>query len=149
MDTTEDNREDVLGLLARGDRQRLCELADTILDQHVGAGGDFSVIRDPVAGVLTTQVREPLAGQRFLRGDILVSQAEVVLGGSAGWGMCFGDDRASALALAICDTEIARAGELADDVRALARETDRTLRERRAAERERLRPTIVEFEEIA
>lgn len=149
MHSTEDNREDVLGLLARGDRQRLCELADTILSRHVGAGGAFSVTRDPVAGVLTTQVREPLAGQRFLLGDILVSQAEVSVGGVPGWGMCFGDDRASALALAICDAEIARAGELADEVRALARDTERALREQRAAEWERLRPTIVEFEEIS
>lgn len=149
MDTTEATREDVLGLLARGDRTRLRQLADRILSRIAEHGEDFTVTRDPATGVLTTQVREPLAGQRFLVGDILVTQAEVILTGTPGWGLCFGDDAASALAMAICDAEVARSGPHAEEIRALARETGCELREKRAAEWDRLRPTIVEFEEIA
>lgn len=151
VDTTDPaaTRGDVLGLLARGDRARIRALADEILHSHSEAGTDFHITRDPVTGVLSTQIREPLAQHRFLVGDIIASQAEVTVDGTPGWGMCLGEDRPTALALAICDAEVARETTAAERVRALAAQTAETLREQRAAEWDKLRPTIVEFEEIA
>lgn len=158
------DREALGGLLALADPERLRVLADAILAEVVPAEQDratapaqghttpapaFQITRAPATGVLVGQVREPIASQRFIAGDLVASTAEVVLGEATGWGMRLGDDRAAALAQAVLDAEVLRGGERTADIIALALTTDEHLRAERAAEWERLTPTIVEFEEIA
>lgn len=142
------NREHLLGLLARSKPAPVVALADDIL-AALDDRSLFHLSQPPVTGVVSTQVREPLAGHRFLVGDVVATQAEVVLDGVPGWGMCVGADKPFALALALCDAEIARDGDLAPRIRDHAEHTDEALKKARAEEFERLRPTIVEFEEIA
>lgn len=126
------------GLLTLADPERLRALADAILAEVVPAEQDragdpaqgsaqnpaqghaapapaFQIT--PSTGVLVGQVREPIASQRFIAGDL--------------------------------DAEVLRGGDRTADIIELALATDEHLRTERAAEWERLTPTIVEFEEIA
>lgn len=109
---------------------------------------ELTVTRPPVVGVVVTQVREPVAEERFILGDVMVTQAEVSRRGVLGWAMRLGSDRMAALSAAILEAEWVahgpRAGEIEDLTRRTAGERDAA----RAAERERLAPSIVEFEEI-
>lgn len=107
-----------------------------------------TVTRAPQTGVVVTQAREPVAEQRFILGDVMVTQAEVERRGSYGWAMRMGGDRAAALSAAILAAEYSAGGPRRAEIEALV---DRTERERiaaRAAEWERLSSSIVEFEEI-
>lgn len=138
------SREERAALLALAPPDELVGLADACLAD----GAVPRVLRAPEVGCVATQVTEPIAGDRFLLGDVLAVQAEVELGGSRGWAMRLGDDRAAALAAAICDAEVQAGRSHAADVvdlcgRVAAREA--------AAEAEewaRLAPTVVEFEEL-
>lgn len=141
-------REHLLGLLARSEPTSVVALADDIL-AALDDRSAFHLSQPPVTGVVSSQVREPLTRHRFLVGDVVATQAEVVLNGVPGWGMCIGSNKPFALALALCDAEIARDGGLAPRVRDHAARTEEALTQQRAEEFERLRPTIVEFEEIA
>ena len=158
------DREALGGLLALADPERLRALADAILAEVVPAEQDratapaqgqatpapaFQITRAPATGVLVGQVREPIASQRFIAGGLVASTAEVVLGYATGWGMRLGDDRAAALSQAVLDAEVLRGGDRTAEIVELALATDERLRAERAAEWERLTPTIVEFEEIA
>jgi alpha-D-ribose 1-methylphosphonate 5-triphosphate synthase subunit PhnG len=109
---------------------------------------DVTVTRAPTVGVVVTQVREPVAEERFILGDVMACQAEVQRRGAFGWAMRLGGDRMSTLAAAILAAEWAASGPRALDIAALC---DRSAERRaadRAAEWERLSPSIVEFEEI-
>ncbi|GAA0902865.1 phosphonate C-P lyase system protein PhnG [Pseudonocardia zijingensis] len=137
-------REERAGLLALARAEELVGLADACLAD----GAVPRVLRAPEVGCVATQVREPIAGDRFLLGDVLAVQAEVELGGSRGWSMRLGDDRVAALAAAICDAEVEAGRARADEVLALC---ERVAAREAAAEAEewaQLAPTVVEFEEL-
>lgn len=140
---TRPSREDLSELLSLADPVRLRDLADRCL-----AGTELTVVRGPETGTVATQVREPIAGARFLLTDVLVSSAEVTLDGTPGWGMRLGADRPAALAQAVCEAELARDGAYAAELRELCAEVATRRAVDRAAEWQRLTPTIVEFEEI-
>lgn len=147
-------REDVLGSLAKAVQtpalaDAVKDLGNEILTGYDTTHTEFRFTRGPVTGVIAAQVIEPISGQRFLPGDVVASEAGVNVDGHDGWGMCFGTDRAAALALAVCDAEIARGTDWAAKVRELAARCARELADQRAREFERLRPSIVEFEEIS
>ncbi len=137
------SRERRTELLAYAGSAELMELADTCL----GAGEDPVVVVAPELGTITAQVREPIVGQRFLLGDVLVCRAEVQWSGYRGWAMRTDENRPAALAAAILDA--AQADPVhAEQVDALcARVTERT-RDDEAAEWAELEPTIVRFEEL-
>jgi len=137
-------REERTALLALARSEELVGLADACLADSVVP----RVLRAPEVGCVATQVREPIAGERFLLGDVLAVQAEVELGGARGWSMRLGDDRVAALAAAICDAEVAAGRTHAKDVLDLC---GRVAAREAAAEAEewaRLAPTVVEFEEL-
>ncbi|OYN96258.1 alpha-D-ribose 1-methylphosphonate 5-triphosphate synthase subunit PhnG [Propionibacteriaceae bacterium ES.041] len=136
-------REELAEQLSLADPSTLVEIAELCLDAH-----DLQVVRGPEVGTVATQVREPIAGTRFLLADVLASSAEVRLAGTPGWAMRMGADPEAALAQAICDAELQRDGAYADRLRRLCADVATTTRMERAAEWERLCGTIVEFEEI-
>ncbi|GAA5018639.1 phosphonate C-P lyase system protein PhnG [Actinopolymorpha pittospori] len=109
---------------------------------------DVTVTRPPTVGVVVTQVRDTVAEERFILGDVLVTQAEVQRRGTFGWSMRLGSDRVAALAGAILAAEWQAGGPRATEIEALADRTEDRRRVERAAEWERLTPSIVEFEEI-
>lgn len=137
-------REERTALLAVAEPAELIGLADACLAD----GATPQVLLAPEVGCVATQVAEPVAGERFLLGDVLACRAEVELGGERGWAMRLGDDRAAVLAAAICDAEVqadrARAAEVVAFCRRVA---DRLARED-ASEWAQLAPTVVEFEEL-
>jgi len=136
--------EDRAALLALADPVELIGLADACLAD----GGRPRVLVAPEVGCVATQVREPIAGERFLLGDVLACRAEVELGGARGWAMRLGDDRAAVLAAAICDAEVQAARPRAADVAALCRRVADRVAAEEAAEWAELAPTVVEFEEL-
>lgn len=142
-------------------RERLLELLVSAPAEEVGriAGrvievARVEVVRGPDVGLVSMQVREPVAGERFLLADVLATVVEVDVDGSAGWAMRLGDDRVTTLACAIGDAVASHASP-SDAVALIRHEIDdlciRTA-ERLAAdeqdERELLAPTVVGFEEL-
>ncbi|MDO5681404.1 MAG: phosphonate C-P lyase system protein PhnG [Propionibacteriaceae bacterium] len=143
MDSGAMSREELCQWLAAAERAELISLANEVLSTT-----DVEVVRGPEVGTVATQVREPIAGTRFLLCDALVSSAEVLLDGVPGWSMRLGDDPEAALAQAVCEAELVRDGELAPRLRQLCADIAAVHRMARAAEWEQLAPTVVEFEEI-
>lgn len=131
-------------LLAAADRGALVELADRLIDRH----GRPLLIVPPETGLVALEVREPVETIRFRLGDVLVSRAEVEVGGMTGWAVRPGDDRAAALAAAICaavgDNELA--GH--DLVDRLCQATADQIQADDLAEWAELIATRVEFEEL-
>lgn len=147
------DREAILGYLARAGAdtellEELKALANDILVSALDNGERIDHTRGPITGLVSLQARDPISRTRFLPGDVLCTEAGVELNGTPGWGMCLGEDRSAALALALCDAETARQGAYAHRVAALATRCREALKNRRSAEFEDLRPSIVEFEEI-
>jgi alpha-D-ribose 1-methylphosphonate 5-triphosphate synthase subunit PhnG len=137
-------REERAALLALARTEELVGLADACLADGVVP----QVLRAPEVGCVATQVAEPIAGERFLLGDVLAVQAEVEFGGARGWAMRLGDDRVAALAAAICDAEVQAGRPHAADVLALCGRVAAREAEFAAAEWAELAPTVVEFEEL-
>lgn len=139
------SREERAALLAVARRDELVGLADACL-----ADGEMpQVLRAPEVGCVATHVVEPVAGERFLLGDVLACRAEVALGGGArGWAMRLGDDRPAVLAAAICDAEVEAGRSRAADVLALCERVAARIAEADAAEWAQVAPTVVQFEEL-
>lgn len=140
----ETTREARTELLCSAEREAIIAIADDILAGDVA----MTVTRRPESGGVVAQVREPIARQRFLLADVLVTQAEVMLDGHAGWAMRMGEDREATLAQAVCDAEVERSGPATERVLALATSTRERLVAERVARWSQLEQTVVEFEEI-
>lgn len=139
-------REHLSELLSGASPAAVVELANRCL-----AGADaesFRVLRPADVGSVVVQVREPIARQRFILADAVVTSAEISLHGTTGWAMRMGEDREATLAQAVCDAELVRSGPLAGQILDLCGRLEAERAEARAEEWDRLQPTIVEFEEI-
>ena len=138
------NREERAGWLAVATPEELVELADRCL-----ADGVRPVVSlPPEVGCVAVQVREPVGRERFLLGDVLACRAEVELDGVRGWSMRLGDDRAAALAAAVCDAEVEAGRPAAAAVLELCRRVAARAAAAERAEWAALAPTVVAFEEL-
>lgn len=137
-------RDRAAELLAHAPADDLVALADECLADGV----ELTVLAGPEVGTVAAQVREPIAHDRFLLGDVLACRAEVTLGGQRGWAMRLGDNRIATLAAAVCDAELAADRPGSQRVRDLCRrvEHDRAVADR--DEWDALAPTVVRFEEL-
>lgn len=142
--TTTLTRAEITSELNMADAAEIISLSHLCLQDDA----DVVVTRPPIVGTVVTQVREPVAEERFILGDVMVTQAEVRRRGADGWTMRMGSDRLAALAAAICATEYLAEGPRSADVIALCESTRARREAARAAVWERLAPSIVEFEEI-
>jgi alpha-D-ribose 1-methylphosphonate 5-triphosphate synthase subunit PhnG len=138
------NRAQRCGLLAEAEPEELRTLADACLADGV----QVRVLVAPEVGCVSTQVREPVAGERFLLGDVLACRAEVELAGQRGWAMRLGSDRAAVLAAAVLDAEATAARPLTADIEELCRTVAQRQVDRDEREWTELAPTVVEFEEL-
>jgi alpha-D-ribose 1-methylphosphonate 5-triphosphate synthase subunit PhnG len=106
------------------------------------------VLVPPEVGMVMTQIREPVAEERFYLGEILVTRCSVEVAGANGWSMRGGDDRIAALAAALLDAVAAaglpEAAEVADLCTAVAARRRREI----DAEWAEIAPTLVTFEEL-
>lgn len=142
-------REQAAELLALIPPTDLMDLADLVLAQATQAGPEsVAITRRPEVGSVVVLVREPVSGHRFQLTDLVVSTAEVELGGQPGWAMRPGAHPEAALAQAVCEAELARGGPLAPRIAQRCDAVETARRTARAAEWSRLAPTIVEFEEV-
>jgi alpha-D-ribose 1-methylphosphonate 5-triphosphate synthase subunit PhnG len=140
----ERSREDRAELLALAEPTELIALADACLADGVTP----QILLAPEVGCVATQVTEPVAGERFLLGDVLACRAEVELGGGRGWAMRLGDHRGAVLAAAVCDAEVEAGRPRTADVLALCDRVAERAAAADAAEWALLAPTVVEFEEL-
>lgn len=130
--------------LNQADAQEVIALASRCLADDP----EVTVTRPPTVGVVVTQVREPVAEQRFLLGDVMACQAEVQRRGVYGWAARLGSDTLAVLSTAILAAEHTADGPRRPEIEALVERTEQRRITQRAAEWERLSPSIVEFEEI-
>lgn len=131
-------------LLAESDRADVIALADELIERH----GTPEIILAPEPGLVALEVREPVCRERFIVGDVLVTRAEVVIGGSEGWAARMGGDREAALAAAVCAAVGDNGLVGATDVDDLCDKTALVLADRARREWRDLAPTMVEFEEM-
>jgi alpha-D-ribose 1-methylphosphonate 5-triphosphate synthase subunit PhnG len=119
-----------------------------LADACLADGVRVRVLVAPEVGCVSTQVREPVAGERFLLGDVLACRAEVELAGQRGWAMRLGADRAAVLAAAVLDAEATSGRPRSADIDELCRTVVRRQADRDEREWAELALTIVEFEEL-
>jgi alpha-D-ribose 1-methylphosphonate 5-triphosphate synthase subunit PhnG len=131
-------------LLAAAEPDALAELAERCLAD----GPEPTVLSGPEVGVVALQVREPVVGERFYLGEVLVTQVEIALDGTRSWAMRSGSDKAATLAAAVLDAEVEAGRSLAPDVLELCRTTEMALAGDDAAEWSEIAPTEVQFEEL-
>lgn len=140
--STEMERRAALLAVADGDAVR--SVAEVCLERL----GEPTMVTPPETGIVMLQVREPVVRERFHLGEVVVTRADVELGGHRGWSMRQGTDRIAALAAAICDAGARCDDELATHVESLCEETAREIERSTADLVARLEPTVVEFEEL-
>ncbi|MFN3258588.1 MAG: phosphonate C-P lyase system protein PhnG [Ilumatobacter sp.] len=137
---TRERRAELLSLAAATELEQ-------VADDLLGRLGAPTVTSPPETGLVMLQVREPVCRDRFHVGEVVVSRAEVMWLGSAGWSMRLGCDRGAAVAAALCDA----AAELDGGSEAVADLCDRVearLADEAHAEWAALAPTRVTFEEL-
>jgi len=94
-------RDERFALLAIGDAEAIMTLAETLLDTT-----DVTLIMPPRVGMVMLQMRDPVAGETFYAGEVLVTEAQVTLGGHDGYAMRFGREPEPTLAAAILDAAL-------------------------------------------
>jgi alpha-D-ribose 1-methylphosphonate 5-triphosphate synthase subunit PhnG len=122
--------------------ERLGELVEACLE---GAGAE--VRHPPEEALMMVRVREPVDGEIFNLGEVLVTRCEVVLDGEPGWGMAIGGDPTRALYAAVLDAANRRGlrKDIEDDLKLQLAFVRESRRERWA----RVQATRVELEEMA
>lgn len=138
-------RDERVTLLAVADRVELTALADELLATFEAP----VVTAAPEVGVVVFQVREPVCGDRFQLGEVVVTRAEVEWRGETGWSMRMGVDREAALSAALCEAAALIDPDAAFAVAALCARTEDRRARAAATEWSDLAPTRVVFEELA
>jgi len=131
-------------LLARAGADELRDVAS----RCIAALGEPVIVAPAETGVIVHEAREPIVGDRFQLGEVVVTSAEVHLAEHAGWSLRMGTDRAAALAAAVCDAAAEAGGDPAADVAELLADVEARLRHEERLLLAQLGPTIVEFEEL-
>jgi len=120
-----------------------------VADVCLAAGADALDLRSgPTIGTVALEVRDPVLGERFILGDVLVTSAEVEWRGKRGCATRLGGDRAATLAAAVCDAEAEAGGPLARRIEQLCSETEQVLDRAASREESELAKTVVQFEEL-
>lgn len=139
-------RERRCELLAVATREEIAPVAERTLEA-VGTER-LSVIHRPEVGMVMLQVREPVAGERFYLGEVLVTRCMVEIDGVGGWAMRGGEDRIAALAGAVLDAGAAIDPVIAAEVDRLCRGVEARVEDDRRAEWDEIAGTQVVFEEL-
>lgn len=119
------------------------ELAERVLD----AAQTVEVLRPPSAATMLIELTESVQHLPFYLGEVVVSEASVLLDGHRGDALVIGRDLERALAVAVCDAA-AEAGVLADEVTALVERAEAAVATTRREQAEAVAATRVSFEVI-
>jgi alpha-D-ribose 1-methylphosphonate 5-triphosphate synthase subunit PhnG len=139
------NRRFEILAAAQGDPEPLLALAEEVL---LATGDARAVVTPPRVGMLMLRLREPVEGEAFNAGEVLVTEAQVALGGHQGYAMRLGRQPEVALAAAVLDAAVEAGHDLAPRILERLAALDRAERERQAAEWRRVAPTRVAFDEM-
>ena len=132
-------------ILAAARPEALHDLAEAILTE---AGDAIRVVAGPRVGTLMLRLREPVRGEVFNAGEVLVSEATVALGEHRGYAMRLGRDPETALAAAVLDVALAASHPLSTRIENLLNEVAAAAAADEAAAWEAVAPTQVAFEEM-
>ena len=132
-------------LLAQGDAEPLHTLAEAIL---TNAGDDIRVLTGPRIGTLMLRLREPVHGEVFNAGEVLVSEAVVALGVHRGAALRLGRAPETALAAAILDAAAEAGHPLSPRIDALLAEIAAAVEAGAAEAWRAVAPTRAAFEEM-
>lgn len=133
-------------ILAQTDADPLRALAEEILDERYGQ--PVTVVTPPRAGTLMLRLREPVQGDVFNAGEVLVTEAAVIIDGQHGYGMRLGREPEATLAAAILDAAAEANHPLAPRIAALLRVQVAVAQEREDTAWQEIAPTRVVFEEM-
>ncbi|RLG24279.1 phosphonate C-P lyase system protein PhnG, partial [Methanosarcinales archaeon] len=97
------NRDKRFELIARANSERICGIAERILDDAATA---VEVVKKPVCGMIMMRFRDTAEKCVFNIGEVLVTEAEVRIGSELGYAMVMGRDAEAALAGAIIDAAV-------------------------------------------
>lgn len=139
------SRERRAELLALADPRDLVPLADRIVQDP---DADAEILAGPEVGSVVLDVREPVAGDRFQLGEVLVTRTEVRIGGAPGWSMRIGDDRMASVAGAVIDAACEAGLTITAEIEALLGRVELAEQHARDTRREELAPTVVRFEDL-
>ncbi|QCC50942.1 phosphonate C-P lyase system protein PhnG [Halapricum salinum] len=141
MHTVED-RTDRFELIAVSDGDRLGTLADSVLS----AGCELSIRQEPTAQLVMQRAVEPVEGQPFNLGEVVVTVAEVLVDGAKGFAMVPGKDERRALSGAIVDAAVAADHECRSEIESQLREAADEQAAERREQWAHTRETAVEFD---
>jgi alpha-D-ribose 1-methylphosphonate 5-triphosphate synthase subunit PhnG len=131
-------------IMAQGRSEPLVELAEAVL-----AEAAVEAITPPRVGMLMLRLREPVVGEVFNAGEVLVTEAQVALGGHQGYAMRLGREPEATLAAAVLDAAVEADHPQAPRILAELRSLAAAERERQAALWREVAPTRVSFEEMS
>ena len=126
---------------AYADTDRLHELAERCLGDR-----RIELTSPPEAALIMAQVREPVDGEVFNLGEILVMRCEIRLEETPGWGTVLGDDPERSLCAAILDA--ASRSEISAEIEEELSSLLASIRESRRERWRKVQPTRAEFEEM-
>lgn len=138
------DRERILELLAQAPESLLVEWADRILAE----AAPFKILQPPTIGLLLVQARDPVGGQVFFLGDVLVTEARVELEGQPGYGLIHGREKAKALAVAVLDAAVVAKHSIIPEMEEALIKLEETQAEERRRRWQAVARTRVHFEEM-
>lgn len=94
--------EDMLGVLARADADRLKAFAEGLIAEL----GNIEVLQNQT-GLVMLPMQDTAQGVNFHLGEVLVSEARISAAGQDGYGMRRGRDLEAAMAMALVDLAVA------------------------------------------
>ncbi|MFW6018784.1 MAG: phosphonate C-P lyase system protein PhnG [Halapricum sp.] len=136
------DRSDRFELIAACEEATLATFANEVLERDP----PLSIRQDPRPQLLMQRVREPVERRPFNLGEVVVTPAEVELGGTRGFAMVPGKNERAALSGAIVDAAVAAGHERTPAIVEALREAGVRQRDRRRQSWAESRHTTVEFE---
>lgn len=132
-------------LLAQGDAKPLHALAEDVL---IEVGDGLRLLIPPRVGTLMLRLREPVRGETFNAGEVLVTEAAVAIGAHRGYAMRLGRAQETTLAAAILDAAIEANHPSIPRIEALLAEIASAIVDREAEVWRAVAPTRAVFEEM-
>jgi len=140
------NRDKRFELIARANSERICGIAERILDDAATA---VEVVKKPVCGMIMMRFRDTAEKCVFNIGEVLVTEAEVRIGSELGYAMVMGRDAEAALAGAIIDAAVESGHPLTPEIIDLLRSEEERLKEELQKRWAEVATTKVDFEVMA
>lgn len=138
------NRDKRFELIARANSERICGIAERILDDT-----EVEVIKKPVCGMIMMRFRDNAEKCVFNLGEVLVTEAEVRVGDETGYAMIIGRDPEAALAGAILDAAVESENPLTPEIIDLLRNEEVRCKEELQKTWAEVATTKVDFEVMA